>query len=565
MNTGYGGVRNVRLASSSAVSAGRAVGQLASPLRRMLANDQHTAALEYFYRYMRDKQLDNELRFQAYVKSISLFMVHGHVADAYNIYGRMQDEGYIPPMQIQASIFVMQVLSTGDSAEILLEAAKKAFASDTFGEEEFRYFLRIISSVTRLPPKVYDDLIDLFIQSRGEEGYTLKPATQSLISYIRTRRGWRGAEHQDQLSQEEASSVQTGEGRSEHIDVLISMANKDPQLAPVIYSTVRRMQLTGGNSDRIFYNNLLALFHDNHRGAEAMALYRMMLLGTVDILPDAFTFGTMFRMIAYFSAPRSARVRQHKKPEDLPTLREVYQDMVVCHQKHMQARASAQDDAKVINGSLMNKVLRNFIDNGDFAAAYIALRAYKLYNIPVTLTTYRAIMGSIVLRMREEFSYLRVGQDNSRSWTFRFLGSPATIPNEIDIRVLDGVLSYGAHAALNMEPIELVSPEEIRRVDREMKKHIAQNNGSDMQGLTFKAFPHQREGRPAYRVPTAMTLLQLIASRIDEWDVVPLLRILRRAILASRSHLFLPASKVVSMEIRYARTEMLPAEVPAAK
>lgn len=517
--------------------------------------------MDYFYRFMKSKKLGPEERFEAYVRGIRLFMVHGHVPDAYSIYNRMQDEGYIPPCQIQATMFVLQTLSTGDSTEVLLEAAAKAFSQESFNEKEFRYLLRIISSVTRLPSTLYDDLIQLFIASRKESS-VLSAKTESLLAFIRTRRGWSGHVPQTGLTVEEATLAQRTTSREQEIESLLSMAGDDAEIAPIIHSTVRRIRHSNGTYDRIFYNVMISALADRRRYTEVFTVYNTMIRGDASILPDVYTFGTLFRVIARFSATRTIHNRKHKRPGDAPTMRELYRDMVYCHRiqtKDVTARTP------VMRGSLLNKILRNFVRSGDFAAAYVVLRSYQIFMIPVTLATYRSVLGGIMLRLQKELPALQPWNCLERYWAYRFMGSPTMIPKEADARVMDGVLNFSAKAALQLDPIKLYSEQHLQHIAEAVQYYIATKDDSDVPELTYRKISNKRPKRAGYRVPTAVTLLGILDPPVDLWDVQPLLRIVRRAILASRSRLFLHGTRVVSMEIRYARTEMLPAFAPPTK
>lgn len=568
----------------------RRVQGLFSSLRRRISDGQPLEAANYFYKYMKDTKLRPETRFEAYARSIRLFMVQGHISQAYGLYSRMQDEGYIPPPKIQASLFFLQKLTAGESTKELLDAAREAFGQEGFDEREFRHVLRMASAVSRLPSSLYEDLIRIFIESRGEESYTLSPRTEALLAYARTRRGWRGEMAVQKLSLKAATLAHRATKRSPDIDALLDMAAADEEVAPIIHSAVRRMRHTDGTHDRIFYNAIITAFADRRRYVEVFSLYNMMLSGDASILPDAYTFGTLFRVIDRLSGARSHRNRKDKVPENLPTLRVLYRDMVYCHRMYRPGKLTA--DSPVLKGTLFNRILRYFIDAGDFAAAYVALKSFDVFNIPVTVATYHAVIGGIILRVQRERWYLADwSTDREQYWTYRFLGSPQTIPKEINARVMDGILGFGSKASLavNLEPIKLYPEEHLREIAKAVEDYNSGEDERDIPEVTFRDFEnepeqqspaktpspitkpyrrivrHEKTHHRSYRVPTAVCILGLVTPPVDLWDTQPLVRIIKRAILASRPRVFLPASNVISMEIRQARSEMMPVLKPPTK
>ncbi|GJE97626.1 hypothetical protein PsYK624_138470 [Phanerochaete sordida] len=545
--------------------------------------------MDYFYSFMKTAKLRPESRFEAYARSIRLFMVQGHVQQAFSLYSRMQDEGYIPPRKIQASLFFVQKLATGDSTEELLEAAEEAFTHKEFDEEEFRHVLRTVSTLARLPSSVYDDLIRIFVNSREKAGYMLSSKTEALLGYIRTRRGWTGETPLENLSEEETTPVEHAGARSEDIDALLEMAKNDREMAPIIHSTIRRIRHTDGSHDRIFYNLMISALADQRRYADLFSVYSMMLRGNTSILPDAYTFGTLFRAIERVSGPRSIRNRKHKAPKDLPSLRALYRDMVYCHRVFEPGVQTAS--SPVLKAALLNRILRYFVDAKDFSAAYVALKSFDIFKLPVTVSTYHAVVGGIMVHIGSEMPYLAAWSEREQYWTYRFLGSPETMPSELDARLMDGVLGFGFKASLasQLEPIKLYSEEHLQEIARAVEAYNSAEDERDIPELTYRDAEEDREqqepaaaspslpkpyrrvvrntkpNQRSYRVPTAACILGLITPPVDIWDAQPLLRIVKRAILASRTRLFLPGAKVVSMEIRQARTEMLPVLKPPTK
>ena len=502
-------------------------------------------------------QLDSESRFSAYVKSITLFILYGHLAEARGIWGRMQAEGYIPPRQIQATMAIMQSLTLENPEEPLFKSATKAFALESFGEEEFRTVLRIVFRLTHFPVNVYTKLVNLFLKSRGIKRGQLSPRTMALISYISSRRGGLGKVHKYPLP---LTVQEPDENRAATLASIHEMASSDPQLAPVIYSALQRMEINDGSYDRIFYNVILSAMAQRERYSELFALYKMMMNGSTSMLPDAFTFGTLLNAIRSFSGPRNLHTRKHKRPTNTLSLRELYRDVIYCHNRFTRTNTSSI----ALNGSLLNRVIGSFVATHDYAAAFVAIRTFDHFSIPVTITTYRSVLSGIISRLEEEYPRFKYSTNPERFWGYRFLGCPDIAPL-LDIRVVEAILQSDGQATLQLRPFELWTDEELFNYTEAISEYAASGSRSNRLGVTFRHLPNKRDGKTGYNVPTAVTLIGLLDNPMDVFSAVPLQRIVRRAIRAGHPRVFLSPNRVISLDIQYAKSDMLPTSTTTPK
>lgn len=531
------------------------VSTITEPLKRMLDDDRHGAALNFFQDAMKNTSLDSSSRFKAFVQGITIFMLRGHVAEAFSVYTRLEAEGYIPPKRIQGTMSVLRTIHRSDAAtaDLLVQAATKAFSIDEFNEEDFRFMLRIISSSTRLPAAVYDDLVDAFLASRSETEYKLSDKTKVYLSYIRTRSGFGGRIHRYRSTPEDEAALAGDEKRLAEFASLVKMGAKDPDLSPLIHFMLHRMQRTGVSPDRIFYNRILSVLANRRRYADLFNLYSTMMRGDTDMLPDAYTFGTLLPILKTFAAPRTMRTRKVKKPEGAPSPRQLYRDMTFCHN----ALSAGHDDVEpiVATGSVLNKFLDLFVSTGDYAAAYVVLRSYQVFSLPVTITTYQTVLEGLVKRMEHEFLSQSL-QELSKFWSHRFTGS---IKGDADaLERMGAILDSGAQHGHALDPLPAKTPDDQQPLpDEELVKEI--ETDGDVLGLTYRKIARDRPGRPAYTVPAPLAVTGLLPTNKDQYDLTPLLRIIRRAILADRPRLFMTGAKVVTIAIRHAKAEMIPA------
>ncbi|KIP10571.1 hypothetical protein PHLGIDRAFT_219845 [Phlebiopsis gigantea 11061_1 CR5-6] len=528
------------------------IANIVLPLSERLANDQPQRALKFFHSYMKRKPLGSETRFVAYVKAISLFMNHGHLTSAGTVYVRMQAEGYIPPRSIQASLAILRSLSHERSEDALLRAAGKAFYSEGFDEQDFRAVLRIIYRQTRLSSSVYDALLTLFIQSRGSEDYILSVKTEAWLASIRTRRGSFGQvlRYPPELLTHSRSPA-CDEAREDELTTLRNMAERDPEMAPVIHSALRRMEFSGGAQDRIFYNVILSTMEAKQRYEDAFTLYRMLMASDIAILPDVFTFGTLRRALAAVSRPRSIRTRRFKRPDNTPSLRKLFQNILHSHHQFV----SNSVPAVAVNGSLLNKIIADLMAARDYAAAYVAVRAYRILKIPITLATYRAVVCSLMVRLEAEKYELAWSGDPQQYWAYRFLGYRI---QKVDICLAESILEGARNPALHLEPLRTWTEKEVIRHAGDIGAYMAAENTADVFGVTHRNISHECAGKSRYRVPTGVNLLGMLEGGIDEFSATPLQRILRRALLAEHPRTFIAPAKKISMDIHHARSEMIP-------
>ena len=525
---------------------------LVLPLKQNLSNDRPQRALDFFHERMKTSTFSSETRFIAYVRAITIFMIHGHLSSASTIYARMQAEGYIPPRPIQATLSIMRSLAHEKSRESLLRAAEKSFYSEDFDEEDFRAVLRIIFRQTRLSISVYDALLELFIQSRGKEDYTLSEKTLGWLTSIRARRS-----PPREIIAYPLALLKDGlpraydEAREAEFTALRNMAERDPELAPVIYSALQRMEFSGGAHDRIFYNVILSAMEAKQRYADTFALYRMLRNSDIAILPDAFTFGAVRRALVAVSRPRSVHTRRFKKPDDTPSFRELFRDILHSHQQFFAKSAPVV----AVNGSLLNKIVSNFMAARDYAAAFVAIRSYSVLDIPITLATYRAVICSLMVRLEAESRELESSEDLNRHWSTRFLGYRM---QNVDVRLAESILESGRDPTLHLNSLRTWTAQEAFDHAGAIGAYMSATSSENVNGITYRHIHRGYGGKSGYRIPTGVTLLGMLQCPMDTFSAAPLQRILRRALLAEHPRTFITPSKVISMDIRHAKSQMLP-------
>jgi hypothetical protein len=184
---------------------------------------------------------------------------------------------------------------------------------------------------------------------------------------------------------------------------------------------------------------------------------------------------------------------------------------------------------------LLNVILRSFIFEHDYAGAFVALRAFRIFKLSVTAKTYFIVMRHIMHRILWDVKRSRhVGESR---WGDRFLG------------ITSGTRFKNLKIDEGME-------ENILLVAKQPEFSLSS-------GILKSAAIARRTGGPKYTTPT----LEMIDGDVPvpeslQLDIVPLERILRRAASANIHDMFEKdsdvAAKRVSKAVAEAKREMIP-------
>ena len=261
----------------------------------------------------------------------------------------------------------------------------------------------------------------------------------------------------------------------------------------------------------------------NHRSA--IAIYSMIkeLRITKKISPDSFTFGSMF-LLYRMTRPRTVRKNHRKNLASPFPPRALYRDFMLATKPKFNA------DRIVPSTTLMNVILRAFIRQRDYAAAFVVLNSFSLFKVPLDNQTYYRIFKHVVRRIWFEVSTLYKGKVG---WSLNFLGVPDYRHINLSEDLLRNLLAF-----VSRDTFHLTSPLYASR--RRMPPTA----------------DHIRYILPSMEM---MQSVLLPNPRDFHYDPVPLKRILRRAILATlrlADHNAGPAE--VSKAIADAKIDMLP-------
>ena len=296
------------------------------------------------------------------------------------------------------------------------------------------------------------------------------------------------------------------------------------------------------------YNAIIGALARTDHYEQVFAIYRLMLSGGPEVYPDAHTFGSLFRIVNFFSRPRTLRSRKHKIPPNAPTARELFREMTRLHGLHTKAKPSGA--SIVMTASILNKALNTFMKRDDYAAACVVLRAFRMCNLAATTDTYRIVVCELLRRLHANLSHSK--HSTYPTWASRFLGGTAAPRVEMDVRLLDSILRLGLDARLSLKPLPSPSVADNNLLEQVLDRPVDQPITPTRKNWSLFEIT---EG--SNRIPTPLVVLGILEPAFDSWTTIPLERIIRRAILATFARIFLAPIIAVSSALKDAKADMI--------
>ncbi|KAI0655275.1 hypothetical protein C8Q70DRAFT_1057640 [Cubamyces menziesii] len=543
------------------------VEQVCTSVARKLADDNPSAAAAIVHRALDRAGLSNPSRFRLFEHSVASFLRYGDVMKAAMLYSRMTREGYIPSVSLRVQMHVVKLAQLPATEDELLEIAGDACRNRTFDEAALRDLLRTLVEGLKASPRLVQQVVNRFLETR-EQGYKLSNDT---VAYLMQVYGKAGDKETAKQWSEYTSGSPTPTTESSALDpvlhpyttLLRDLAASKPSFS-VYKWTLERMQQDNVQPDLPFFNALLSHEVAQRNYDVVFALYRLLMeKRTAAAMPQAQTFAPVFRAIHRLSCShRYRRTHGIRVPADMPSARSVYKDMLTCHIEATRGRPSKP--SPVLDATVLHRALRTFVARHDYAAAYTAVRAFRLFPHAVgapTMATYRIVFGSLLGRIRVQFprmaARLAAGIEPDTLWTYRFLGVGDLGARDLaqlamDVSMVHRVLHVGTDARLSCDFI--VAPAYARPQAAGHLGLLDDFSESESERLERLSAPREFH---AHGMPSPLEFSDLKpVPEGQAYAVVPLERVLRRAIAASCPSDG-PLARQVSEEIVKAKNEMV--------
>ncbi|KAI0693504.1 hypothetical protein BC835DRAFT_1415909 [Cytidiella melzeri] len=504
-------------------------------LEKNLRKGNYQEAAEAFRKHMASTRLRNQSRFETFERVADLFLKYGETNSAKIVHTRMKNEGFIPSLRLRACMTVL-LKGSGKSA---LKAAPKAMALEGFEESTLRYLLAVVFVNIPCSSELIEGFVGAFTQTRPAD-YVLSKSTCSLLAHLHTRLG--SPELANKWCPKPVGRLSQDRRR------LLAMAESDPGLKSIIQAAILRLDMDGKEHDRTLYNSLMQYLLQKRQYTRAFQIYRLMLNGERAISPNAPTFMLLFDAWLTISEPRSFRSRKQKPPLDAPTPREIFRAMMYKHRSSSPCGAHSS-----ITVNTLTAALRAFMRQDDYAGAFVVLRTFRLCNHQAPVNAYHAVIEGLICRIRKEMQFQTPSDVRKQVlWCHRFVqrGDISILPSDSHILV-EGILNLGLSAILDFDPLPLPDAPQLHSFLRHS------SSGASRKSTSARKNAFLELTRTPHRVPGPLVVIGILKAWDDQWDITPLERILRRAILATHVKLFVPPAKAVSREIAEAKVEMV--------
>ncbi|KAH9887701.1 hypothetical protein C8Q73DRAFT_748539 [Cubamyces lactineus] len=531
-----------------------------------LADDNPSAAAAIVHQALDRAGLSNPSRFRLYEHSVASFLRYGDVMKAAMLYSRMTREGYIPSVSLRVQMHVVKLAELSATEAELLGIASDACRNQTFHEAALRDLLQTLVEGLKASPRLVQQVVNRFLQTREPE-YKLSNDTVTYLLRVHGKAG--DQETVKQWSEYTSVSPPMTESSSPdpilhpYTTLLRDLAASKPSFS-VYKWTLERMQQDNVQPDLPFFNALLSYEVAQRNYDVVFALYRLLMeKRTSTAMPQAQTVAPVFRAIHRLSCShRYRRTHGIRVPEDMPSARSVYKDMLTCHLEATGGRPSKP--SPVLNTTVLHRALRTFIARQDYAAAYTVVRAFRLFPSAIgapALATYRIVFGGLLGRIRAQFprlaARLAAGLEPDAIWAYRFLGMGDLGARDLaaltmDMSMVHRVLLVGTDARLSCDFV--VAPSYARPRSAEHMGLLGDFSESEAERMERLA--NAREFH-AHGMPSPLEFSDLKpVPEGQTYAVVPLERVLRRAIAAACTSEG-PLARQVSAEIVKAKDEMV--------
>lgn len=468
------------------VEAGRINGLL-STIDRYVRSGNKDAVSNYVQLKFTAEEFHNPSRSLAYDKVIASLLTHKLLPVAIQLYERMHSEGLVPSLFVRVKMEAISIIHSPKTRKEVFRSLKVVFEEGSFDDSSLKDLIETLNEgvKAKYPPQTIDRIVKLFIESQGPN---YKPPMELVCQLIdllvRNQSPGQAEKWLDIMKEFDEADVDddrpSPSSAAPHAAFLKALAETDPNNTAARVSILTRMQNDGITPDTPVFNSLIANQIGQGNLDPVFNLYSLLMqhrsdselksqsLSVPTLLPDATTFQLLFRALKLSKLPRGVRSRRHKLPKQHVPPRQLYGDMIECHL--IQTCGNLSEPSSVIDTSSLHIALRTFMTMGDYAAAFVALRSFKVMNIPINLDTYQIIIKSLLRRMHHELGSMR--GDGKRRWADVLLGreegsKEMQVPG-MNTDMIVQVMRYGLDKRITLHEMEVDSEELDDVEDHEM-------------------------------------------------------------------------------------------------
>lgn len=458
--------------------------------------------------------------------------------EAVEVYGRLLQDGYMPSNITYAKMLALEIAKAPETSDIksLIEPFAEPFSNLAFSQDDLLRVLKLLMDL-EVAPDISLAISNLYFQIHDIENELPGPM-QLLSRIIDFETSCGNVDNALDLLSAHASSVGSEPDRmsllpyTAFVHAIKRTRDWDDNAICDMLDIMKGQEL---EPNVTIFNLLIAREVRRRSYRVAFSLYTFMSKsGTTP--PDTFTFSSLFSALRQlYYRVGLGRSRRYRIPDSLIPPRQLYREMVPRVALGVMPGTS-KPGAMTMTSSLCNVILRAFLASRDYPGAFVVIQSFSIFNVPLGIQTYRIVLQHILTRVYNEIKTIR--NVDAFLWSDRFLGLRTPIKTWV-LSKLDVTTRLATHilSSVNLPRFKLSTP-----------LALFQNTGYN---------PAPRVATPKYITPT-MEQLEDTAPLAEDVSlaVVPLLRILRQAILADFPEK--TGSHSVSKAIATARREMIP-------
>ena len=494
---------------------------------------------------------DRGSRVTAYEDAISLFLHYSRFDFASGLYKQMSED---PVPRLRPSPLVeakMKAVShfLESTPPTLPDALAPVLARRSCTERDLRGLIDFLAGTLNLDLATITSVVERYTDARGADYELHTPTVDKLMSLSLRAGNYDAAEAWFESRADKPSAQEPASPAMLYTTLASELADSTVQNSAQIDAVLARMTKAGVAPDLALFNALIrgSVRHlDLHK---AFALYdALRAQRSLAMMPDAFTFGSLFKALQALHHRRTARYRRLKAPPNTRTPRALFREMLECHLVRAlaaptQARAGG---ARALTASTLDVALRVFMLTADYPAASVALRAFGEYGLAPDAKTFHVVVVTLMAHMRVDL--VREHPPGAVRWIDRFLGADAAAGlrlDDISDELIDDLLAF--------------------RPWRQRRQETDADAGAQAQAALLRrahaAGPAPKPKFPeTFRVPSRFEVLGVTESPANpRWDIHPLTRLLRRAIHARLGATGMRPVDALALALEDAAQEMAPA------
>ncbi|KAI0317693.1 hypothetical protein OF83DRAFT_1171779 [Amylostereum chailletii] len=321
--------------------------KLSISTRKLLQQGRKNAALEYFTKSVETAipSWRRDIRVQAYESAVNNFLDFKHYTLARTLGRNMVNKGCLSS-DVQAKMIAITHLkqdvpeSEHDARrKALLDELQPVVSSPHFTDRHLRHLIDLLYRPPCFDSDVCAAVVKQYADARDPDHGPSEKTENRLIN-LQARDKFVSRQEPTPLELE----FQNADKVTPYTTMLTTLASTH-RLSPTHTDAIlQRMTALGVAPDLALFNALIGASVAHGDFYRAFALYDTMhAQASADFIPDAFTFGSLFKAVQAMHHPRTARTRTLKVPPNARSGRALFRDMEACHRARPAAHGIAPD------------------------------------------------------------------------------------------------------------------------------------------------------------------------------------------------------------------------------